>query len=420
MILTNIYLFIFSRNPKKVDQGPRQSKRSVVDVFVRYPSDSVIDIDDVTNKLTNGNNFQSAVNINITSNQTQSELHPSIVDLQRKNASLFWGLIIFCLVVVLIIIVIICCNCCPGCYYYNGNEKQKRKTSLANDLEVNSNPGPSEDQDITVLTVKNERGEDLKDAKFVEIMKSARNRLSSAMSRGRGNNKNLAKTQNLDGSSYNNSMNNRLFEASGHPRLWKHNSVVPANPSSEILVLQDANTPFVERSRLQSNLPKNEIVYFDDGNEVNQRHVTSIQSSRVVPARRVTDSILLVQSENRLDPSNPVYQQINLNSVSGDGVSSYRTMSINNPPQTNHGPSSTQYGRISNSADNANQNNISLHDSRPQMLHHTRDTQYMDNSNGAQNFPANQDTIQVSFVYTYENIIFIFEVKYYFLLNFKT
>ena len=400
----NVIIFYSKRNPKKVDQGPRQSKRSVVDVFVRYPSDSVVDIDDVTNKLTNGNNFQSAVGINITSNQTQSELYPDIVDLRRKNASLFWGLIIFCLVVVLIIIVIICCNCCPGCYYYNENERRSRKRSLANDLEVNSNPGPIDEHDITVLTVKNERGEDIKDAKFVEIMKSARNRFQSALSRGRSTGQNMDSTFQHNENIQENSLNSRLFEASKRPRLWKKNSVMPADPNSEILVLQEANTPYVERSRTQTNLPSNEILYYDDGNQLNERLVTSIHSSRVVPTRRVTDSILLVQSENRYDPNNQVYQRINMNSVVGDGVSSYRTMSINNPPQLNVRSNMNTYGVIDNRVDSKNPNSVVLHDSGRDMVQNTRETQYDDTSNLSQN-AINTNRIQVTSENFYWSVI---------------
>ena len=186
-----------------------------MDVFVRYPTDSIVDIDDVTNKLTNGNNFQGEININITSNQT--DLRPDIVNLRRKNASLFWGLIIFCLVVVIIIIVIICCNCCPGCYYYNENDRKKRKTG---DLETNTLSDPTQDPEITVLTVKNERGEDLKDAKFVEIIKSAKNRIRSAISRGSSANQQVdaTHTSNTD-NVYGHSLKSRLFKASRRPRI---------------------------------------------------------------------------------------------------------------------------------------------------------------------------------------------------------
>ena len=176
LFITKTNLFT-SRNPKNVNNGERQSKRSVVDVFVRYPSESVVDIDDVANKLSDGSTFPdvSITNFTFPFNQTDQ-----VLILRQRNASLFWGLIIFCLVVVIIIIVIIFCNCCPGCYYYNDKSKQKGKLE---DLETTFDSKRTEEGDITVLAVRNEKGENLKDAKFVEILKSAKNRIRSAISR---------------------------------------------------------------------------------------------------------------------------------------------------------------------------------------------------------------------------------------------
>ena len=158
-----------------MDSEGYQSERSIVDVFIRYPADSVVDIDDVTNKLTLNNGLNS-VDANITANQnkTSEHTHPDILDLRQRNASLFWGLIIFCVIVVIMVIVVICCNCCPGCYFYQHNKRSKRKTEPSADLEVNHK---LDNDDITVLTVKNENGEKLTDAKFVEIIKSAKNRI---------------------------------------------------------------------------------------------------------------------------------------------------------------------------------------------------------------------------------------------------
>ena len=257
-LFITFYFHFVQRNPKKVDNDGRQTKRSVVDVFVRYPTDSVVDIDDVQNKLKNGNNFQGEININITSPKNATNLDPDVIDLRQRNASLFWGLIIICIIVVIIIVIIICCNCFPGCYYYDDTQRRKLKNDMVNDLETNAHSEPVNDPDITVLNVKNEKGEMLKDAKFVEIIKSAKHRIRSAMSRDLNPSQNVDKTQQSPNHIENNrNVNSRLFEASRRPRIWDRNSVRPIEQDREILVLQDANTPYHERRRFEGGVSQN-------------------------------------------------------------------------------------------------------------------------------------------------------------------
>ena len=74
-----------------------------------------------------------------------------------------------------------------------------------------------------------------------------------------------------------------------------------------------------------------------------------------------------------------------MNSVVGDGVSSYRTMSINNPPQLNAMYNLNTNGVMDNHVDSENQNSVVLHDSGRNMLQNTRETQYEDTSNLSQN-----------------------------------
>jgi uncharacterized membrane protein YraQ (UPF0718 family) len=38
--------------------------------------------------------------------------------LEQKNAALFWGLVILCLLIAAVVIAILICYCCPGCYLY--------------------------------------------------------------------------------------------------------------------------------------------------------------------------------------------------------------------------------------------------------------------------------------------------------------
>ena len=325
LFLTKTQLFTF-RNPKNVDNGERQSKRSVVDVFVRYPSESVVDIDDVANKLNDGSTFPdvSITNFTFPFNQTDQ-----VLILRQRNASLFWGLIIFCLVVVIIIIVIIFCNCCPGCYYYNDKSKQKGKEGKLEDLETTFTSKRTEEGDITVLAVRNEKGENLKDAKFVEILKSAKNRIRSAISRSSspGPQMNAVDASNVNDRSIQ-TIHSRLFTASRRPQIWGGNSVRPAQGNNEVLVLQEANDPYYDRSIVRSNLARNEGMFYEN-EYVNRGYVESVHGD-TVRNRRLTDSILVMQNQDRYHPN---YPGVNVASVMGDGISSYRAMSLQAPPQ---------------------------------------------------------------------------------------
>ena len=296
-----------------------------MDVFVRYPSESVVDIDDVANKLNDGSTFPdvSITNLTFPFNQTDQ-----VLILRQRNASLFWGLIIFCLVVVIIIIVIIFCNCCPGCYYYNDKGKQKGKEGKLEDLETTFTSKRTEEGDITVLAVRNEKGENLKDAKFVEILKSAKHRIRSALSRSSspGPKMNAMDTSNVNDRSIQ-TIHSRLFTASRRPQIWGGNSVRPAQGNNEVLVLQEANDPYYDRTIVRSNLARNEGMFYEN-EYVNRGYVESVHGD-TVRNRRLTDSILVMQNQDRYHPN---YPRVNVASVMGDGISSYRAMSLQAPP----------------------------------------------------------------------------------------
>ena len=132
-------------------------RKSVVDVFIRYPADSVVDIDDVQAKLVSGGGGGTKVVQNLTLAGGGGFTTPvNVAELEKKNSSLFWGLVIFVCVLFLVVVVVLACYCCPGCYLYKEDGK---KDGLA------------------VLAVKNRLGKEIRDAKFVEVLKSARDRI---------------------------------------------------------------------------------------------------------------------------------------------------------------------------------------------------------------------------------------------------
>ena len=129
----------------------------MVDVFIRYPADSVVDIDDVQAKLVTGGSGGTKVVQNLTLTGGGGATTPvNVAELEKKNSSLFWGLVIFVCVLFLVVVVVLACYCCPGCYLYKEDGK---KDGLA------------------VLAVKNRLGKEIRDAKFVEVLKSARDRI---------------------------------------------------------------------------------------------------------------------------------------------------------------------------------------------------------------------------------------------------
>lgn len=130
----------------------------MVDVFIRYPADSIVDIDDVQAKLVTspdggGGGTRLVQNITLTPPTNNN----TVAELEQKNSSLFWGLVIFVCILFLVVLVVLACYCCPGCYLYKEDLKK--------------------DGGLAVVAVKNRLGKEIRDAKFVEVLKSARNRL---------------------------------------------------------------------------------------------------------------------------------------------------------------------------------------------------------------------------------------------------
>ena len=152
-----------------------------MDVFIRYPQDSVVDIEDVTAKLVTNIDNPKNQTTNSTSGNGNTD-NTSITELKQKNSSLFWGLVIFCIIIFIAVLIILFCNCCPGCYFYNSHYGMERSKK------------DNDENDITVLTVKNGQGQELKDAKFVEVLRSAKNRIRSATFRQN-------KTEDINGNS---------------------------------------------------------------------------------------------------------------------------------------------------------------------------------------------------------------------------
>ena len=101
----------------------------------------------------------------------------------------------------------------------------------------------------------------------------------------------------------------------------------PAQGNNEVLVLQEANDPYYDRSIVRSNLARNEGMFYEN-EYVNRGYVESIHGD-TVRNRRLTDSILVMQNQDRYHPN---YPRVNVASVVGDGISSYRAMSLQAPP----------------------------------------------------------------------------------------
>eukprot|EP00095_Tigriopus_kingsejongensis_P012458 maker-scaffold696_size110080-snap-gene-0.13 protein:Tk12458 transcript:maker-scaffold696_size110080-snap-gene-0.13-mRNA-1 annotation:"cad86_drome ame: full" len=147
-----------------------QPQKTVVDVFIRYPANSVVDMNAVTSKLVSNSSGTIIPSTNPDTSSGTSESTKQ--ELESKNAALFWTLVTLCLIIAALILITLCCYCCPGCYYYKGDK-------------VNSVGVLGSEGDIQVLTVTDGEGRELKDARFVEIMKSAKDRIRSAASLGR-------------------------------------------------------------------------------------------------------------------------------------------------------------------------------------------------------------------------------------------
>ncbi|XP_059097433.1 cadherin-86C-like isoform X1 [Tigriopus californicus] len=158
------------RESKAVASKP---KKSVVDVFIRYPANSIVDMNAVTSKLVaNSSGAIAPSNSGSKSESSSTSSSSANQELEQRNATLFWALMLICLFLAALVFLALCCYCCPGCYYYKGDK-------------VNSVGIHGSERDIRVLTVTDGAGRELKDAKFVEIIRSAKDRIRSAASMGR-------------------------------------------------------------------------------------------------------------------------------------------------------------------------------------------------------------------------------------------
>ena len=135
------------RDPKTYSDDSERDKRSVVDVLIRYPANSVVDMNNLKSmlvkdtKVTPGvTTLVPLVNSSTTSTTTQSTIDKTLLvtfmdimnhfqtgndivclqeNLQIRNAALFWGLIALVLLILLVVSILVCCYCCPCCYCYN-------------------------------------------------------------------------------------------------------------------------------------------------------------------------------------------------------------------------------------------------------------------------------------------------------------
>lgn len=149
------------RNAKDYqDDQPSRSRRSLVDVRITYPTNtSIVDMNDITSKLVKEGS-SSTVGPSTTPDPDMMK------ELEYKNAALFWGLITILAFIFIFIVLMTLCFCCPGCYFYKSKLGIK-SASRRPDSVTSISSG------IKVLKVRNGDGQELKDAKFVEVLKSA-------------------------------------------------------------------------------------------------------------------------------------------------------------------------------------------------------------------------------------------------------
>ena len=103
----------YDRNPKTYEDSEVRNRRSIVDVVITYPTNSVIDMNDITAKLVREQNTSGS------NNSTGVPISPRDYEkLVFKNAALFWGLMAVLALIVITILITLCCYCCPCCYYY--------------------------------------------------------------------------------------------------------------------------------------------------------------------------------------------------------------------------------------------------------------------------------------------------------------
>ena len=149
----------------RADLIPGDDSKSVVDVFIRYPATSVVDVDAIKQKLvsnTLGADLHTGRNARMDTEKTKIEEDYTLIKILA---------VILSVLLVIVILFVLCC-CCPTCPCY--------KDSSVNKV------GPATEEDIQILTVRDGEGKQLQDARFVEILKSAKSRIKSATDSLRG------------------------------------------------------------------------------------------------------------------------------------------------------------------------------------------------------------------------------------------
>ena len=84
----------------------------MVDVFIRYPANSVVDMNQVTSKLVANRTGSVVAN---GDKDGRGGDGTEVETLEQRNAALFWGLVALCLLIALVVFIMLCCCCCPGC-----------------------------------------------------------------------------------------------------------------------------------------------------------------------------------------------------------------------------------------------------------------------------------------------------------------
>ena len=99
------YSFYY-RDPKDYTDEPERARRSVVDVVITYPTNSIVDMNDIKGRFQQ--NPQNSTLPTVTDPPSVTEdPNKRVEKLQYKNAALFWGLIAVLILILFLILIIV-------------------------------------------------------------------------------------------------------------------------------------------------------------------------------------------------------------------------------------------------------------------------------------------------------------------------
>ena len=134
-----------------------------------------------------------------------------------------------------------------------------------------------------------------------------------------------------------------------------------------------------------------------DNAQNNQRYIEPVHRLSMRNRRMTDPSFLYGQQRNRYEPYHGYQQRINVNSVTGDGVSSYRSLSLNAPPPPSLNAPLRTYdnGGLDNS-DGIHQNTFLQIENQQQFSTHLDSQRSINASHTNPNTVPRNDAIQVN------------------------